>query len=101
MNRYKFLKSINDTKAHHVKDPRLNNKASQFLLELDRQKLIKVTLVYLSDGQPGIGAYWITDKGIDYLDKYKQAKKDTILKFVIPIFSFLFGLLSHYIFKLF
>lgn len=101
MDKYKFLKSINDNKTHHVKDPHLDNPFNQFLLELDKQKLIKVTLVCLSNGEPGIAAYWITAKGIDYIDVHRQNKKDIIIRFVIPIFTFLLGLLSHYIFTLF
>lgn len=100
MNKYKFLKSINDNKSHHVDDPALDNSFNQFLLELEKQGLIECPQVYLSDGNPGLVAYWITAKGIDYIDLHRQNRKDIIIKFVIPIFTFMLGLLSHYIFKL-
>lgn len=102
MNKYKFLKSINDNKSHHVDDPKLDNSFNQFLLELEKQGLIECPQVYLSDGNPGLVAYWITAKGIDYIDTHSPRQK--IFNIMIgalfgALFSFIVWLIENYLFK--
>lgn len=100
MNEYKFLKSISDGKRYKPRNPDLNDQDNEMLLELKKRELINLRSVYYNSG-PGILDYWITNKGLQYIEDHKNHNKELALKFIIPLLTFLLGLLSHYLFRLF
>lgn len=74
----------------------LSDPENKILKDLKKRGLIDYSSVYLKDGI-GAALCSVTKEGLEYIEKHKESKKDTILKFVIPIFTFLLGLLSSYI----
>ena len=76
----------------------LSDPENKVLKDLKKRGLIDYTPVYLKNS---IGATQcsVTKEGLEYIEKHKESRKDIILKFVIPFFTFLLGLLSNYIVK--
>ncbi|MCI6761403.1 MAG: hypothetical protein MR599_00730 [Lactobacillus johnsonii] len=106
MSATKILKKIDSSNdldengnpiIHDLSDPE-----NKVLIDLKKRGLIDYAQVYIKSGAGAVHCT-VTKEGLEYIEKHRETKREIALKFIIPIFTFILGLLSsciaHFLMK--